>query len=185
MSAVLWLLFAFSSSGFAHDYISHRHAAATFRTDKDQAVVFDMMLTLQLTGRRALLLQERFDLNRDGRFSEVEALLVAAEVRSEAFGGLNYQCSDVQLKPKAVKQKVHRRSSASVTIAFLLSYEVPTECAHRIVVQSPRNGQRKGLENVAFMVSAMPPLQIDNKRQLRFTLRPDQQRKLSIDSTAL
>ena len=176
------MLLVMNATAHAHDYVSHRHAAATFRSLEIGALGLDMMLTLQLTGRRAVLLQQRFDLNRDGHYSEVEALLVAAELRSEALGGLQYQCSGVALKPKEVKQKVHRRSPTSVVIAFLLTYDVPKTCGPQMVVESPSKSQRKGLENLAFVVAAIPPLKIDKKRQVRFTLMPGQQRTLNVVS---
>ena len=42
----------------------------------------------------------------------------------------------------------------------------------KAVVVSPQSGQRKGLENLDFVVSALPPLQVGQRRQFSFKLLP-------------
>ena len=71
---------------------SRRHAAVTFRAVKGGTVALDAMVTLHLSGRRAVGVQQRFDIDRDGRFSEIESVLVSNEVKGESMGGVTFKC---------------------------------------------------------------------------------------------
>ena len=49
------MLVVMVATAHAHDYVSHRHAAATFRTVENEAVALDMMLTLKSINKNAKL----------------------------------------------------------------------------------------------------------------------------------
>ena len=165
-----------------HESLSHRHAASTFRLVNGDALEMDTMVTLQLTGRRALLIQQRFDLDRDGRFSKVESTMLGAELQRETIGGLTFQCAGKSLVIKSVKHKVHRKGSQSVVSAFLLSFDVPQVCMKGLQVIAEPKAQRKGLENLDLIVATIPPLNVNQKRQIRLTLKPGASHTFSLSN---
>ena len=156
----------------AHEFLSHRHAGITLRTGDGGMVNLDMMLTLHLSGQRGILLQQRFDLDRDGRFSEVETMVAADELLGEAMGGLSIRCEQRVIKPIQTRQKMHRKDNQTVVLAVLLTYVATSECGNRIGIFSADGGQRKGLESIEMVVGALPPLTLQKNRRSRFILKP-------------
>lgn len=169
----------------AHGNLSHRHAVGTLRIEQDGAYTFDLMLTLSLVGPRANLISARFDLNRDGEFSNRETSLFTKELHKEMIGGLEIYCSpNKPLVAQDVKYKANQKNRRSIVVAGLMQFVLEKPCSALTLV-SRKGNQRKGLETLKVMLSAYPPLTLDDAPRVQFELKPGKSQQLSLGNKTL
>ena len=168
---------------FAHGNLSHRHAAGTFRIESDGRHTLDLMLTLSLVGPRANLITARFDLNRDGEFSNQETSLFAKELTQEMLGGLELSCVPNQaLRPQDIQYKANQKNARSIVVAGLMKFALTKPCA-TLTISSRRGAQRKGLENIKLLLSAYPPTRLDGEHRIQFELKPSESKQISVGAS--
>lgn len=170
--ALVLLIVSAALSVHAHGNLSHRHGGGTFRVQEGGHRTLDLMLTLSLVGPRATHIISRFDLNRDGQFSERETLLFQRELKNELEGGLFLRCVGSQpIKPTEIQYKSSQKDRRTLLFAGLFTYTLPNECAH-LIFEAAAGAQRKGLEALKVQLSAYPPIQIGGAQRMSFELMP-------------
>lgn len=167
----------------AHGNLSHRHAAGTLRIDRDGNQTLDLMFTLSLVGPRANLITARFDLNRDGQFSNQETRLFAKELNKEMLGGLQLSCVPAHpLSAKDIQYKANQKNPRSVVVAGLMKFSLGQQCP-QLTISSPRGAQRKGLENLKVLLSAYPPVTLDDTNRIQFELKPGESKQILVSAS--
>ena len=174
------VLVLLSQTVYAHGNLSHRHAAGTLRAEKDGTQTLDLMMTLNLVGPRATLITARFDLDRNGRFSNREASLFGEELSKEMLGGLELHCgSEDRLQVTDVQYKANQKNQRSIVVAALMKFSLSQPCS-TLTLSARTGAQRKGLESVKLVLSAYPPLMLNDARRLQFELRPGQSKQILV-----
>ena len=156
----------------AHGNLSHRHVAGTLRIERNGHHTLDLMFTLSLVGPRANLITARFDLNRDGQFSNQENRFIAKEFNKEMLGGLQVSCvPDQPVSATDIQYKANQKNARSIVVAGLMKFSLGLQCP-KLTISSPRGAQRKGLENLKVLLSAYPPVTLDDTHRIQFELTP-------------